>query len=144
MSSPIEDRCLEKGLKMTEQRRVIARVLSEANDHPDAAEVYQRAADLDPRISMATVYRTIRLFEDCNVLERLNFGDGRVRYEEASREHHDHLIDVKSGKIIEFQNTEIERLQQEVAREFGYELVDHRLELYGIPLSGKQTASEEQ
>ena len=144
MSSPIEDRCLEKGLKMTEQRRVIARVLSEANDHPDAAEVYQRAADLDPRISMATVYRTIRVFEDCNVLERLNFGDGRVRYEEASREHHDHLIDVKSGKIIEFQNTEIERLQREVAREFGYELVDHRLELYGIPLSGKQTASEEQ
>ena len=144
MSSPIEDRCLEKGLKMTEQRRVIARVLSEASDHPDAAEVYQRAADLDPRISMATVYRTIRLFEDCNVLERLNFGDGRVRYEEASREHHDHLIDVKSGKIIEFQNTEIERLQREVAREFGYELVDHRLELYGIPLSGKQTASEEQ
>ena len=144
MSSPIEDRCLEKGLKMTEQRRVIARVLSEANDHPDAAEVYRRAADLDPRISMATVYRTIRLFEDCNVLERLNFGDGRVRYEEASREHHDHLIDVKSGKIIEFQNTEIERLQREVAREFGYELVDHRLELYGIPLSGKQTASEEQ
>ncbi len=144
MSSPIEDRCLEKGLKMTEQRRVIARVLSEANDHPDAAEVYRRAADLDPRISMATVYRTIRLFEDCNVLERLNFGDGRVRYEEASREHHDHLIDVKSGKIIEFQNTEIERLQREVAREFGYELVDHRLELYGIPLSGKQTVSEEQ
>ena len=144
MSSPIEDRCLEKGLKMTEQRRVIARVLSEANDHPDAAEVYQRAGDLDPRISMATVYRTIRLFEDCNVLERLNFGDGRVRYEEASREHHDHLIDVKSGKIIEFQNTEIERLQREVAREFGYELVDHRLELYGIPLSGKQTVSEEQ
>ena len=144
MSSPIEDRCLEKGLKMTEQRRVIARVLSEANDHPDAAEVYQRAADLDPRISMATVYRTIRLFEDCNVLERLNFGDGRGRYEEASREHHDHLIDVKSGKIIEFQNTEIERLQREVAREFGYELVDHRLELYGIPLSGKQTVSEEQ
>ena len=144
MSSPIEDRCLEKGLKMTEQRRVIARVLSEAIDHPDAAEVYRRAADLDPRISMATVYRTIRLFEDCNVLERLNFGDGRVRYEEASREHHDHLIDVKSGKIIEFQNTEIERLQREVAREFGYELVDHRLELYGIPLSGKQTVSEEQ
>ena len=144
MSSPIEDRCLQKGLKMTEQRRVIARVLSEANDHPDAAEVYQRAADLDPRISMATVYRTIRLFEDCNVLERLNFGDGRVRYEEASREHHDHLIDVKSGKIIEFQNTEIERLQREVAREYGYALVDHRLELYGIPLSGKQTVSEEQ
>ena len=144
MSSPIEDRCLEKGLKMTEQRRVIARVLSEATDHPDAAEVYRRASELDPRISMATVYRTIRLFEDCNVLERLNFGDGRVRYEEASREHHDHLIDVKSGKIIEFQNTEIERLQREVAREFGYELVDHRLELYGIPLGGKQTVSEEQ
>ena len=143
MSSPIENRCLEKGLKMTEQRRVIARVLSEATDHPDAAEVYKRAADLDPRISMATVYRTIRLFEDCNVLERLNFGDGRVRYEEASREHHDHLIDVKSGKIIEFQNTAIEQLQREVAREFGYELVDHRLELYGIPLNVKQKVSEE-
>ena len=122
---------------MTEQRRVIAQVLSDAHDHPDAGEVYKRASKIDSRISMATVYRTIRLFEECNVLERLDFGDGRARYEEASREHHDHLIDVRSGKIIEFQNTDIERLQRDVARQLGYELVDHRLELYGIPVGGK-------
>ena len=137
MSSRIEDRCQEKGLKMTEQRRVIAQVLSDAHDHPDAGEVYKRASKIDSRISMATVYRTIRLFEECNVLERLDFGDGRARYEEASREHHDHLIDVRSGKIIEFQNTDIERLQRDVARQLGYELVDHRLELYGIPVGEK-------
>ena len=122
---------------MTEQRRVIAQVLSDAHDHPDAGEVYKRASKIDSRISMATVYRTIRLFEECNVLERLDFGDGRARYEEASREHHDHLIDVRSGKIIEFQNTDIERLQRDVARQLGYELVDHRLELYGIPVGEK-------
>ena len=116
MSSRIEDRCQEKGLKMTEQRRIIARVLSDAHDHPDAVEVYKRAANIDSRISMATVYRTIRLFEECNVLEKHDFGDGRARYEEASREHHDHLIDVGSGKVIEFQNTDIERLQRDVAR----------------------------
>lgn len=122
---------------MTEQRRVIARVLSDAHDHPDAGEVYKRASSIDPRISMATVYRTIRLFEECNVLEKHDFGDGRARYEEASREHHDHLIDMGSGKVIEFQNTDIERLQRDVARQLGYELVDHRLELYGIPLGEK-------
>ena len=143
MSSRIEDRCQEKGLKMTEQRRTIARVLSDAHDHPDAGEVYKRAANIDPRISMATVYRTIRLFEECNVLEKHDFGDGRARYEEASREHHDHLIDVGSGKVIEFQNTDIERLQRDVARQLGYELVDHRLELYGIPLEGEDVEEGE-
>ena len=137
MSSRIETRCHEKGLKMTEQRRVIARGLSDAHDHPDAGEVYKRASSIDPRISMATVYRTIRLFEECSVLEKHDFGDGRARYEEASREHHDHLIDMGSGKVIEFQNTDIERLQRDVARQLGYELVDHRLELYGIPLGEK-------
>lgn len=137
MSSRIEERCQEKGLKMTEQRRVIARVLSEAYDHPDAGEVYKRAVNIDHRISMATIYRTIRLFEECNVLERHDFGDGRARFEEASREHHDHLIDVGSGNVIEFQNADIERLQREVAHQLGYELVDHRLELYGTPLKKK-------
>ena len=135
MTSRIELRCREKGLKMTEQRRTIAAVLSESTDHPDAAAVYRRAAVLDSRISMATVYRTIRLFEDCGVLEKHDFGDGRSRYEEASEEHHDHLIDISSGEVIEFQNSEIERIQKEVARELGYDLVDHRLELYGSRLS---------
>jgi Fur family ferric uptake transcriptional regulator len=135
MVSRIELRCREKGLKMTEQRRTIAAVLSESTDHPDAAAVYRRAVVLDSRISMATVYRTIRLFEDCEVLEKHDFGDGRSRYEEASEEHHDHLIDVSTGAVIEFQNAEIERIQKEVARELGYELVDHRLELYGSLLA---------
>jgi Fur family ferric uptake transcriptional regulator len=135
MTSRIELICREKGLKMTEQRRTIAAVLSESTDHPDAAAVYRRAAVLDSRISMATVYRTIRLFEDCEVLEKHDFGDGRSRYEEASDEHHDHLIDISSGEVIEFQNSEIERIQKEVARKLGYDLVDHRLELYGSRLS---------
>ena len=135
MTSRIELRCREKGLKMTEQRRTIAAVLSESTDHPDAAAVYRRAAVLDSRISMATVYRTIRLFEDCEVLEKHDFGDGRSRYEEASEEHHDHLIDISSGEVIEFQNSEIERIQKEIARKLGYQLVDHRLELYGSRLS---------
>jgi len=135
MTSRIELRCREKGLKMTEQRRTVAEVLSESTDHPDAAAVYRRAAVLDSRISMATVYRTIRLFEDCEVLEKHDFGDGRSRYEEVSEEHHDHLIDISSGEVIEFQNSEIERIQKEVARELGYTLVDHRLELYGSRLS---------
>jgi len=123
---------------MTEQRRVIARVLSEAEDHPDANAVYRRAARLDSRISMATVYRTIRLFEEANVLQKHDFGTAtaagsrKSRYEEVTDEHHDHLIDMKSGKVIEFQNVEIERLQREVAEKLGYRLVDHRLELYGI------------
>lgn len=134
MVSRIEQRCIERGMKMTEQRRVIARVLSEASDHPDVEEVHRRAAAVDPRISIATVYRTVRLFEENEILERHDFGDGRARYEEVSDEHHDHLIDVTSGQVIEFANAEIERLQEEVARRHGYRLVGHRLELYGVPL----------
>jgi Fur family ferric uptake transcriptional regulator len=134
MSQRIEQLCADKGLKMTGQRRVIARVLSESSDHPDVEQVYRRAAAIDPRISIATVYRTVKLFEEASILARLDFGDGRSRYEEAPEEHHDHLIDMKSGTVIEFHNEEIERLQKEVARRHGFELVGHRLELYGVPL----------
>jgi len=118
---------------MTEQRRVIARVLSDAADHPDAEELYRRASTLDPHISIATVYRTVKLFEDAGILERHDFRDGRSRYEEIPESHHDHLIDVHSGRVIEFHNDEIERLQRRVAQELGFELFDHRLELYGVP-----------
>ncbi len=117
---------------MTEQRRVIARVLSESDDHPDVELVYRRATEIDPRISIATVYRTVRLFEEANILNRHDFGDGRARYEEMPSEHHDHLIDVHTGDVIEFSSPEIEKLQEEVARKLGYKLVDHRLELYAI------------
>lgn len=132
--SRIERLCHEKGLKMTEQRRVIARVLSDSDDHPDVESVYQRATEIDPKISMATVYRTVRLFEEASILERhdFGFGDGRARYEEIPDEHHDHLIDVETGEVVEFRNEEIERLQEEVARALGFRLVDHRLELYGV------------
>ena len=143
MVSPIEQLCLEKGLKMTEQRRVIARVLSESTDHPDVELLYQRASAIDPHISIATVYRTVRLFEEANILERHEFGDGRARYEEAQKAHHDHLIDLKSGNIIEFRNEEIENLQRRVARKLGYRLVDHRLELYGIALTPEEQAADE-
>ena len=122
---------------MTGQRRVIARVLSEAQDHPDVEEVYRRAVQVDPHISIATVYRTVRLLEEANILERHDFGDGRSRYEEASDEHHDHLIDIQSGKVVEFHNDEIEELQRRIAEKAGYRLVGHRLELYGVPLGGK-------
>lgn len=132
MPSRIERICNEKGLKMTEQRRVIARVLSESDDHPDVELVYRRATEIDPRISIATVYRTVRLFEEANILNRHDFGDGRARYEEMPSEHHDHLIDVHTGDVIEFSSPEIEKLQEEVARKLGYKLVDHRLELYAI------------
>jgi Fur family ferric uptake transcriptional regulator len=132
--SRIEQLCIQKGLKMTEQRRVIARVLSEAIDHPDVEEVYNRAAQIDPRISLATVYRTVRLFESEDLLERHDFGDGRARYERIPEKHHDHLIDLTTGKVIEFTNTEIEKLQRTVAETLGYRLVDHRLELYGVPI----------
>ena len=128
--SKIERRCIEKGMKMTDQRRVIARVLSESDDHPDVEAVHRRATTLDSRISIATVYRTVRLFEDANILNRHDFGDGRARYEEVSEEHHDHLIDVQSGEIIEFQNQEIEALQIKIAKKFGMKLVGHRLELF--------------
>jgi Fur family transcriptional regulator, ferric uptake regulator len=132
--SSIERRCLDKGLRMTDQRRVIARVLSEAADHPDVETVYARASAIDKRIGLATVYRTLRLFEEASILERHDFGDGRARYEEAPEEHHDHLIDVQSGKVIEFTNPEIEALQKKVAEQLGFRLVDHRLELYGVPI----------
>lgn len=116
---------------MTEQRRVIAQVLSEANDHPDAEELYRRASEIDPKISLATVYRTVRLFSEANIIETHDFRDGRARYETADEEHHDHLIDVVSGEVIEFVDDEIEELQEKIAKKLGYVLVDHRLELYG-------------
>jgi len=134
-SSRIEELCRDKGLKMTRQRRVIARVLAESDDHPDAQALFRRASRIDPRISQATVYRTIRLFEETGILERLDFGDGPKRYEEAAGEHHDHLIDLDSGAVIEFHNAEIERLQEEVARKLGFKLVDHRMELYGVKIN---------
>lgn len=133
----LEKLCLEKGLRMTDQRRVIARVLSEAEDHPDVDQVYRRASAIDPRISIATVYRTVRLFEEASILERHDFGDGRARYEEAPSEHHDHLIDVNTGEVVEFRNGEIERIQQKIAEELGFELVGHRLELYGRRIKSK-------
>ncbi|MCK6452957.1 MAG: transcriptional repressor [Alphaproteobacteria bacterium] len=119
---------------MTEQRRVIARVLSESADHPDVEQVHRRATAIDPRISIATVYRTVRLFEEANILEKHDFGDGRSRYEEIPESHHDHLIDIESGKVIEFRDEQIEALQRAVAEKLGYRLVDHRLELYGVPI----------
>jgi Fur family ferric uptake transcriptional regulator len=130
----VEQLCVERGLRMTEQRRVIARVLSEARDHPDVDELRRRSAAIDPRISIATVYRTVRLFEEAGILERHDFRDGRARYEEVRDGHHDHLIDVRSGRVMEFQNDEIEAIQREIAKSLGYRLVDHRLELYAVPL----------
>lgn len=127
-------RCEAKGLRMTDQRRIVARVISEAEDHPDVEEVYARASKLDPRISIATVYRTVKLFEEAGILDRLEFGDGRARYEDAERDHHDHLIDVHSGEVIEFVDPEIEALQEKIAERLGYKLVGHRLELLGIPV----------
>jgi len=139
MSSRLEQLCLDKGLRMTEQRRVIARVLSDSTDHPDVETVYQRASEIDSGIGLATVYRTLRLFEEANILERHDFGDGRARYEEAPEEHHDHLIDVQSGDVVEFTNEAIEKLQKKVAEELGYRLVDHRLELYGVKIDSKKS-----
>ena len=133
----IERLCEDKGLRMTEQRRVIARVLSEAQEHPDAEELHRRASAIDPRISIATVYRTVRLFEEAGILERHDFRDGRSRYEEVPEEHHDHLIDLQTGRVVEFRDDEIERLQQMIAERLGFKLVDHRMELYGVPLGGK-------
>jgi Fur family ferric uptake transcriptional regulator len=133
-SSRIERLAAEKGLRMTGQRRVIARVLAEAGDHPDVSEVHRRAAIVDPRISIATVYRTLRLFEEASILARHDFGEGRARYEEVPEEHHDHLIDVTSRRIIEFQSPEIEELQRQIARQLGFDLVGHRLELFGVPI----------
>lgn len=137
MTSPLEKLCAERGMRMTEQRRVIARVLSEASDHPDAEILYRRASRLDSNISLATIYRTVRLFEEAGVIEKHDFGDGRSRFETVPDDHHDHLINVKTGEVIEFVDDEIEELQKAIAKRLGYELVDHRLELYGIKLLKK-------
>jgi Fur family ferric uptake transcriptional regulator len=128
----IEALCASKGLRITDQRRTIARILSESDDHPDVETLHTRAAAVDPRISIATVYRTVRLFEEAGILERHEFGDGRSRYEAASDDHHDHLIDVETGKVIEFVDEELEELQRRIAERLGFRLVDHRMELYGV------------
>lgn len=139
--SSLEALCAEKNMRMTDQRRVIARVLSEASDHPSVEDVYQRAHDVDERISLSTVYRTVRLFVEAGIVESHDFGDGKARLETVAEEHHDHLINVKTGEVMEFRNEEIEKLQERVARELGFKLVDHRLELYGVPLD--KTEKEE-
>ena len=130
----LEQLCIERGMKMTEQRRIIARVLSDANDHPDVEDLYQRSVEIDPKISIATVYRTVRLFEEAGLLDRHDFGDGRSRYEQSSDDHHDHLVDVQSGTIIEFHDEEVEELQRQIAARLGYSLIGHRMELYGVKL----------
>lgn len=133
--SVIEEACLAKGMRMTEQRRVIARVLSSAQDHPDVEELHRRAVAIDDNISISTVYRTVKMLEDAGIIERHDFGDGRARYEQMPDEHHDHLIDLRSGRVIEFRSEEIEALQEEIARRLGFRLCGHRLELYAIPLA---------
>ncbi|MDH5531263.1 MAG: transcriptional repressor [Paracoccaceae bacterium] len=137
MTLSIVERCEANGLRMTEQRRVIARVLEAADDHPDVEVLYARACAVDPKISLATVYRTVKLFDEAGILDKLEFGDGRARYEDAEREHHDHLIDLTTGAVIEFVDEEIEELQQRIARKLGYRLKGHRLELFGVPLKSK-------
>jgi Fur family ferric uptake transcriptional regulator len=136
-SKDIEALCAAKGMRMTEQRRIIARVLASSEDHPDVEELYRRCATIDNHISISTVYRTVKLFEDAGIIERHDFRDGRARYEQIPDTHHDHLINLRTGEVIEFQSEEIERLQAEVARRLGYRLVDHRLELYALPLDDK-------
>ncbi len=140
--SRLERLCAERGIRMTGQRRIIARILSEADDHPDVEEVFRRAAKRDPRISLSTVYRTVRLLEDEGIAERHDFGDGRARYEPIGRQHHDHLIDVTTGAVIEFTNEDIERLQERVASELGFRLIGHRLELFGMPLKRRGDAEK--
>ena len=137
MHQPIdlEALCAERGLRITEQRRVIARVLSESEDHPDVEKLHERALAVDPHISIATVYRTVRLFEEAGILDRHDFGDGRARYEAAPEAHHDHLIDVETGNVIEFVDPELEALQKQIAEKLGFRLVDHRMELYGVALN---------
>ncbi len=134
----IEALCAAKGMRMTEQRRTIARVLAQSDDHPDVEELYRRCSKVDERISMSTVYRTVRLFEDAGIIERHDFREGRSRYETSTEGHHDHLINLRTGEVIEFQSEEIERLQAEVARRLGYKLMDHRLELYAVPLNDEK------
>ena len=135
----IEEACAAKGMRMTEQRRVIARVLGQAQDHPDVEELYRRASKIDDKISISTVYRTVRLLEDAGIIERHDFREGRARYEQVPEEHHDHLINLRTGEVTEFRSEEIERLQEAVARKLGYRLVDHRLELYAVPLDEKKS-----
>ena len=132
MSETIEQKCIAKGVKLTDQRRVIAQVMSESSDHPDVDELYNRVSKIDPKISIATVYRTVKLFEESGILTKHEFKGGKARYEELNESHHDHLIDVKTGEIIEFVDEEIEKLQKKVAEKYGYTLVDHKLELYGV------------
>ena len=134
MVKNIIQRCTQSGLRMTEQRRIVAQVLETSQDHPDVEELYARASKLDPRISIATVYRSVKLFEESGILEKLEFGDGRARYEDADRDHHDHLIDMQSGEVIEFIDPDIEALQEKIAQRLGYKLKGHRLELYGVPI----------
>ena len=136
----LEELCIAKGMRMTEQRRVVARVLAASADHPDVEELFRRCARIDEHISISTVYRTVRLFEDAGIIERHDFREGRARYEQSSDTHHDHLINLRTGEVIEFRSEEIERLQTEIARRLGYRLVDHRLELYAVPL-GDDTAA---
>ncbi len=140
----LEELCVAKGMRMTEQRRIIARVLQTSKDHPDTEEVYRRSSAIDDKISISTVYRTVKLFEDAGIIERHEFGDGRSRYETVPEEHHDHLIDLKTGKVIEFKNEEIEALQDAIAEKLGYRLVDHRLELYGVPLKSTDYPKDDQ
>jgi len=134
MTDTILQRCERKGLRMTSQRKIIAQVLENAADHPDVEELYKRASKIDPTISIATVYRTVKLFDEAGILDKLEFGDGRARYEDAEREHHDHLIDINSGRVIEFMDSDIEKLQEKIAQKLGYRLMGHKLELYGVPL----------
>ena len=138
MTDTIIERCEAQGLRLTDQRRTIALVLEGAEDHPDVEELYSRASAIDPRISLATVYRTVKLFEEAGILEKHEFRDGRARYEDADRDHHDHLIDLHSGEVIEFVDEEIEQLQERIARKLGYELRGHRMELYGVPSKRKK------
>jgi Fur family ferric uptake transcriptional regulator len=138
----IEAQCVAKGMRMTEQRRVIARVLAGSDDHPDVEELYRRCIEVDPNISISTVYRTVKLFEDSGIIERHDFREGRARYEQIPDAHHDHLINLRTGEVIEFQSEEIERLQAEIARRLGYRLVDHRLELYAVPLDDEPKSRE--
>ena len=133
----LEKLCAESGMRMTEQRRIIARIINDATDHPDVEEIYNRAVKFDKKISVSTVYRTVRVLEEAGVLAKHDFRDGRARYEQKGDDHHDHLICIKSGKVIEFFNDELEKLQEQIANEYGYKLVDHRLELYGVPLDDK-------
>ena len=134
MTKDIIQRCEQNGLRMTDQRRTVAQVLEDSQDHPDVEELYARALKLDPRISIATVYRSVKLFEESGILEKLEFGDGRARYEDAERDHHDHLIDMNSGEVVEFIDPDIEALQEKIAERLGYRLKGHRLELYGVPI----------